>query len=122
MIGRIYRLKNPVFLFTSDRSDTKKIPILEKLGFSGTPLDLETFRQIAPTDHQVAGILIPGDQIKVIKLEESLYNPILGKFLYVRAVIVSGENTNQVVELSRISREGLTSPNLYVDPRYLEPL
>lgn len=121
VVGQIYQLKKPVFLFMYDRNSVSEIPSLEKLGSSGTPLNLEEFRQKASSDPQVAGLLMPGDQVRVTKFREHS-SPTIGKFLDVLAVIIAGDNTGKVVELSMISKEGLPSYSVFVNPEYLVPV
>jgi hypothetical protein len=119
-VGQIYALKKPVFLFVHDKNSSNEIPSLEKLGVSGTPLALEEFRREAPSDPQVGGILMPGDQVQVTKFREHS-SPTIGKFLDVLAVIITGDNGGKVVELSMISKEGLPSYSVFVNPEYLVP-
>jgi hypothetical protein len=118
IVGQTYQLKQPVFLFKSDKTDPKEIPRLDKLGSAGTPQDLEEFRRSAPSDPHVVGLLIPGDQVQVTKLTEH-GSPTIGKLLDVLAVIINGDNGGKVVELSLISKEGLPSYNVFIDPEYL---
>lgn len=120
VIGRVYQLKKPVFLFKFDPASSKEIPRLVRLGFGATSTDLEKFRQDMSSDPQVFGLLTEGDQVKITKIEEH-WHPQLGKLLYVYAVVHSGDKLNQVVEVSMISKEGVPSYDVFVNPEYLAP-
>lgn len=116
--GQTYQLKRPVFLFKHDRTDSKEIPRLNKLGSAGTPKNMEDFRRSAPTDPHVVGLLMAGDHVQVTKFIEHS-SPTIGTFLDVLAIIVTGDNAGKVVELSMISKDGLPSYSVFIDPEYL---
>ena len=118
--GETYRLKQPVFLFKHDKNDPKGTPALAELGFSGTPKDLSEFRSQASANPQVAGLLMPGELVRVTKFIEDK-SLTLGTFLEVFAVVTSGTHKNSVVELQLIAKKGYLPSQAFVDPAYLEP-
>lgn len=119
VMGRVYTLNKPVFLFKYDKSDSREIAYLEELGFSGTPSNLADFVKQAPGNPQVAGVLLPGDHIRVVKFVENK-SITLGNFLDVISIVVSGKNNGAMVRLSMISKERQPSYSVFVDPEYLK--
>ena len=121
VVGQHYQLKKPVFLFKHDRTDSREVPKLDRIGSAGTPQNLDEFLRSASFDPHVVGLLVPGDQVRVTKITEHT-SPTMGKFLDVLGVISSGDNVGRVVELSLISEEGLPSCSVFVSPEYLVPV
>ncbi len=120
LIDQAYSLRTPVFIFSNNRSDPKELVFLAPLGFSGTPKTLDTFQKQAANNRQVAGLLHPGDTLRVVKFtKHRLFN--VGRFLEAHAVITAGPHTGTSVELSMISKGGRPASTVFVDPNYLAP-
>ena len=116
-----YRLRKAVFLFKYNKKDPKEIPMLAELGFGGTSKNLADFSREAPTAPQVAGLLMPGEQVRVTKFIEDK-SPTMGTYFEVLATVVSGEKYGTVVKLNLISKERHPTHQAFVDPEYLEPV
>jgi len=116
--GGIYTLQKPAFLFKHIKSDPDEIPIVSELGFSGTATNLVEFQEYSKTDSQVAGLLLAGDRIRVVKFIDNKFINI-GNFLHVIAVVESGGMTGTTVELSMISKKRRPSYDVFVDLEYL---
>jgi hypothetical protein len=120
LVGQNYQLKKPAFIFKNDRSNPKDLPFLAPLGFSGTPTNTLDFQKHIADNHQVAGLLHPGDTLRVINLSKHrLFN--VGRSLEAHAVVASGPHTGTNVELSMISKGGRPAPTIFVNPDYLVP-
>jgi hypothetical protein len=116
--GGVYILNKPAFLFKHNKADPKETPVLAPLGFSGTPTSLADFQVFAPNGSQVAGLLLPGVTLRVVKfVEHKFFN--VGEFLEVLAVVESGPHKGTVLELSMISKKPRPSHDLFVDSEYL---
>ncbi len=109
----------PVFLFKTNRADSKETARLAKLGFGGTSFNLDEFNREAPNAPQVAGLLMPGDRIKITRFKQSKV-PGLGTFFNVYAVVFSGENSGITARLDLISKEWGVGNRAFADPEYHE--
>ena len=118
VLGRTYQLEKNVFIFKLHKSDPEEIPTLEKLGAAGTPADLAGFQLQAASNPQVVGMLSPGVQIKVVKIDETK-SATVGTFLHVYATVISGDHKDTVVELCMISKSGRPSFKIFIDPDFL---
>lgn len=116
--GGVYLLNKPAFLFKHDKADSKETPVLAPLGFSGTPTNLADFQNYAPNSSQVAGLLLPGETLRVVKFVEHKFINV-GEFLEVIAVVESGPHKGTVLELSMISKNRRPSHDVFVDHEYL---
>lgn len=116
--GGVYILNKPAFLFKHNKTDPKETPVLVPLGFSGTPTNLADFQKFASNGSQVAGLLLPGETLRVVKFVEHKFINV-GEFLEVIAVVESGPQKGTVLELSMISKKQRPSHDLFVDDEYL---
>lgn len=120
--GQTYELKQPLFFEKPTMDSPEVIPTLFKLGRGGTAQDLETFKRQIPTYSKVAGVLSPGDKIRVEKFVQ-MHFPNVGTFLQVYAVVVSGEYAGKMVDCWMIStNRGRSRASAYVDPQCLVPV
>jgi hypothetical protein len=118
MVGKTYCLKLPAYLFTSDKNDTEAMRYLMPLGVGPAPDNLEEFRQVAPSKVNVAGLLLPGEKIRVngYKKRHILdYETVFE----VHAVIVSGDLVGNEVLVNDITKERRLTGHAFVDPQYL---
>jgi hypothetical protein len=118
IIGETYIINTPVFLFRYDKNDTKETAYLEPLGFSGTPSNLADFIKQARDNPQVAGLLLPGDMLRVVNITE-IRSVTIGNFLEIVAEVVTGEKSGTMVKLSMISKERSPSYDVFIDREYL---
>lgn len=116
--GGVYIINKPAFLFKHDKGDPKETPVLAPLGFSGTPTSLADFEVFASGGSQVAGLLLPGVTLRVVKFVEHKFLNV-GEFLEVIAVVESGPHKGTVLELSMISKKQRPSHDLFIDHEYL---
>lgn len=117
--GTTYRVVKPVFLFVFHKDDRGETPKLAPLGYSATPKSVEEVVRAMPNDPQIAGLLAEGVLIR-ISSAKAQYAFGIGTFTKVEAVVVSGNYTGRVVDLSLISR-GFAQGAAFVDPEYLVP-
>ena len=118
VVGDVYILNRPAFAFKYNKADPRETPFLAPLGFSGTPSNLIDFQKYASDGGQVAGLLLPGDSLRIVKFIESKFINV-GEFLEVIAVVESGQQAGGILELSMISRKRRPSYDVFVDPEYL---
>ena len=116
--GGVYILNRPAFLFRNNKADARETPFLAPLGFSGTPSNLADFQESASGNSQVAGLLLPGDSLRVVEFVEHKFINV-GEFLEVIAVVESGPHKGVILELSMISKKRRPSHDLFVDSEYL---
>jgi hypothetical protein len=119
-VGKIYRMKQPVYLFKINRADAKEVARLSRFGVGGTPTDVREFREYLLYSVNADGIMMPGDRIKVIKFSRSKVWR-FGEFLDFYATVVSGEQQGRMVRLSSISDDAGPGVRCFLDPDYLEP-
>lgn len=119
IVGRVYRVKRPVFLFKTNRKDPKETAALAELGFSGTKKNLDEFRKEVPDSVQIAGLLMPGELIRVDKFMQTRV-PDFGTFFNVFAVVDSGECKGKIVTLNLITKERRPMDHAFLDPEFLQ--
>jgi hypothetical protein len=119
-IGKIYSLKQPVYLFKIDRADSKEVARLSRFGVGGTPTNVREFREYLSYSVNADGLMMPGDRLKVVKFSRiKVWR--FGEFLNFYATVVSGEQQGRMVRLSSISDVSGPGVRCFLDPDYLEP-
>src|SRR6266567_7527189 len=118
VIGGTYALEKPVFLHKYDKADLRETPTLQKLGFSGTSTNLADFQQRDRNRIQVAGLMMPGDRVKIERLVEER-SPTVGKILHVYAIVVAGESKDSIVDVTFVSKQDFHKSHIFRDSAYL---
>jgi hypothetical protein len=120
IIGQWYELRQPAFVFTHNKAVVNRRRSLQDIGFSGTSTDLETFIEKMPTNPRVAGLLMPGDKIKITEIKtEKMFR--LGTFTDVWAVVMTGTARGEKVEISSVCKARRPSEFAFRDETYLIP-
>lgn len=83
-IDGVYRLNQPMFLFSENKNDPTLPLTLTELGYSGTAKDLSTFKQQMPKRNQVVKLLPAGSCIVVTTITQ-YHNLESGKIININA-------------------------------------
>lgn len=119
--GQYYVMKKPAYVFTHNKKIDHPRKRLQALGYALTPTNVDEFILSMQANPRVAGLLMPGDEIKITKVVADK-SVIMGELTDVWALVVTGLAKGMEVEISGISKSKKPSYAVVRDPEYVDPL